>query len=192
MPRNPNKTDYSGGFPEGFEVFASIRDPRNGGNTRHHFGEILFIAFAAVLCGVRTYELMEGFAELRENWLRKWLKLPNGIPCYNTFSRVFQAIEPTAFASCIAEHLRRLGFEMQGGQIAIDGKALRGSRSGETTHLHAVSAWACETGITLAQTFVGEKTNEITAIPGTADFSKRSNGSKPVIKDKLLDILRPF
>lgn len=165
MPRNPNKIDYSGGFPQGFEVFASIQDPRNGGNTRHHFGEILFIAFAAVLCGVRTYELMEGFAELREDWLRKWLKLPNGIPCYNTFSRVFQAIEPTAFAACIAEHLGRLGFEMQGGQIAIDGKALRGSRSGETSHLHAVSAWACEAGITLAQTFVGEKTNEISAIP---------------------------
>ena len=77
---------------------------RNGGNTRHHFGEILFIALAAVLCGVRTYELMEGFAELRGDWLRKWLKFPNGIPCYNTFSRVFQAIEPAAFAACIAEH----------------------------------------------------------------------------------------
>ena len=165
MPRNPNKTDYSQGFPEGFEIFASISDPRNGGHTRHHFGEILFIAFAAVLCGVRSYELMEEFGELRENWLCKWIKLPNGIPCANTFSRVFQAIEPTAFARCIAEHLPRLGFAMKGGQIAIDGKALRGSRSGETTHLHAVSAWACEAGITLAQAFVGEKTNEITAIP---------------------------
>jgi len=35
----------------------------------------------------------------------------------------------------------------------------------QSTHLHAVSAWACEAGITLAQAFVGEKTNEITAIP---------------------------
>jgi predicted transposase YbfD/YdcC len=165
MPRNPNKIDYSGGFPEGFEVFSSIQDPRDGGNTRHYFGEILFIAFAAVLCGVRSYELMEEFAELRESWLRKWLKLPNSIPCANTFSRVFQAIEPTAFAECIAAHLARIGFVMQGGQIAIDGKALRGSRSGQSTHLHAVSAWACEAGITLAQAFVGEKTNEITAIP---------------------------
>ena len=165
MPRNPNKTDYSQGFPGGFEVFASINDPRDGGHTLHHFGEILFIAFAGVLCGVRSYELMEEFGELREDWLRKWLKLPNGVPCANTFSRVFQAIEPTAFAGCIAEHLARLGFAMEGGQIAIDGKALRGSRSGETTHLHAVSAWACEAGITLAQAFVGEKTNEITAIP---------------------------
>jgi hypothetical protein len=126
MPRNPDKTAYSQGFPEGFEVFASINDPRDGVHPLHHFGE------------------------LREDWLRKWLELPNGIPCANTFSRVFQAIEPTAFAGCIAEHLARLGFAMEGGQIAIDGKALRGSRSGETTHLHAVSAWACEAGITLS------------------------------------------
>lgn len=165
MPRNPDKTDYSQGFPEDFAVFRSLSDPRDGGHTLHHFGEILFIAFAAVLCGVRSYELMEEFAELREPWLRKWLKLPNGTPCANTFSRVFQAIEPTAFATCIAEHLACIGFAMEGRQIAIDGKALRGSRSGESSHLHAVSAWACEAGITLAQAFVGEKTNEITAIP---------------------------
>lgn len=165
MPRNPNKTDYTGGFPAGFDAFATIADPRDGGHTLHHFGEILFIAFASLLCGVRSYELMEEFGELREKWLRQWLALPHGIPSYNTFSRVFQAIEPTEFASCIATHLARLGFKMDGGQIAIDGKALRGSRSGEMTHLHAVSAWACESGITLAQAFVGEKTNEITAIP---------------------------
>jgi predicted transposase YbfD/YdcC len=165
MPRNPNKTDYSGGFPAGFATFATISDPRDGGHTLHHFGEILFIAFAALLCGVRSYELMEEFAELREDWLRKWLKFPNGIPSYNTFSRVFQAIEPTVFATCIATHLGKLGFAMEGGQIAIDGKALRGSRSGESSHLHAVSAWACDAGVTLAQAFVGEKTNEITAIP---------------------------
>lgn len=165
MPRNPDKTDYSQGFPEGFETFASLEDPRTGGRTLHHFGEILFMAFAAILCGARSYELMEEYCELSEGWLRKWLKLPHGIPCANTFSRVFQAIDPAAFACCIATHLRQLGFEALAGQIAIDGKALRGSRSGEQSHVHVVSAWACEAGVTLAQTFVGDKTNEITAIP---------------------------
>jgi hypothetical protein len=79
------------------------------------------------------------FAELREDWLRKSLKIPNGIPSCNTFSRVIQAIDPTVFATCIATHLGKLGFGMEGGQIAFDGKALRGSRSGDTSHLHAVS-----------------------------------------------------
>jgi len=37
--------------------------------------------------------------------------------------------------------------------------------SPQAGHIHAVSAWACEKGITLAQAFVDEKSNEITAIP---------------------------
>jgi len=33
MPRNPNKIDYSGGFPENFQVFKALQDTRTGGNT---------------------------------------------------------------------------------------------------------------------------------------------------------------
>lgn len=44
-------------------------------------------------------------------------------------------IEPAAFAACINEHLGRLGFKMSDCQITIDGKTLRGNRSGQPTHL---------------------------------------------------------
>ena len=57
MPRNPDKTDYSGGLPAHFDSFEIIEDPRTGGNKRHHFGEILFMATSAMLCG------MNGFAD---------------------------------------------------------------------------------------------------------------------------------
>ncbi len=165
MPRNPNKIDYSGNFPEGFEIFSEISDPRGDGNTHHHFGEIVFMAFTCIVCGVKSYELMEEFCELREKWFRKWLELPNGTPCYNTFSRVMEALDPVGFSRCILAHLQQAGSVIGGRQIAIDGKALRGSRSLGIAHIHAVSAWACESGLTLAQAFVTEKSNEITAIP---------------------------
>ena len=165
MPRNPNKIDYSGNFPEGFEIFSEISDPRGDGNTCHHFGEIVFMAFTCIVCGVKSYELMEEFCELREKWFRKWLELPNGTPCYNTFSRVMEALDPIEFSRCILAHLQQVGGVIGGRQIAIDGKALRGSRSLGINHIHAVSAWACESGLTLAQAFVSEKSNEITAIP---------------------------
>ncbi|MGB0992430.1 MAG: ISAs1 family transposase [Akkermansiaceae bacterium] len=165
MPINPDKTDYTGGFPVNFTSFENISDPRNGGNTLHHFGEIIFMAFTCILCGVKSYDLMQELCEIRIEWFRKWIKLPNGIPSYNTFARVFEAIDPVEFSHCIAMHLERAGVTLAPGQIAIDGKALRGSRSGEESHIHAVSAWACDKGITLAQCFVGEKSNEITAIP---------------------------
>ncbi len=165
MPRNPNKTDYSKGLPEGLHAFEVLQDPRTGGRTLHHFGEIIFMALASIVCGVKSYELMEEFCKLKRPWFEKWLELPHGIPCYNTFARVLEALDPVSFSQCIVNHLSGAGVLEGGGQIAIDGKALRGSRSGGSSHIHAVSAWACETGITLAQTFVSEKSNEITAIP---------------------------
>jgi DDE_Tnp_1-associated len=67
MPRNPNQTDHSTGFPAGFDFFTT---------------------FAAILCGVRSSELMEEFGLQSEDWLRKWLELPHGIHCANTFSRI--------------------------------------------------------------------------------------------------------
>jgi predicted transposase YbfD/YdcC len=51
--------------------------------------------------------------------------------------------------------------------VAIDGKTIRGSfdRGREQGPLHVVSAWACERGLVLGQRQVGDKSNEITAIP---------------------------
>ena len=165
MPRNPNKTDYSRNFPEGFSVFENLEDTRKDGHTRHHFGEIIFMAFVSIVCGMKSYQLMEDFCSVRCEWFKKWLSLPNGTPSYNTFSRVIESIDPALLSQCIISHLRQAGIKVKDEQIAIDGKALRGSRTREVSHIHAVSAWACERGLTLAQAFVDEKSNEITAIP---------------------------
>jgi predicted transposase YbfD/YdcC len=171
MPRNPDKIDYSRGFPKNFEAFEELTDPRGDGHTKHHFGEIIFMAYTCIICGMKSYELMEEFCEIRQKWFEKWLTLPNGTPSYNTFSRIMESLDPVLFSRCIIVHLRLAGVEVEDDevpiddQIAIDGKALRGSRTKDERHIHAVSAWACEKGLTLAQTFVEEKSNEITAIP---------------------------
>jgi predicted transposase YbfD/YdcC len=165
MPRNPNKIDYSGGFPDNFETFKALQDSRKGGHTLHHFGEIIFMAFTCIVCGVKSYELMEEFCDIRHKWFKKWLSLPNGIPSYNTFARVIEGLDPVLFSQCIMTHLQLAKVDIEAEQIAIDGKALRGSRTKDLRHIHAVSAWACDKGLTLAQAFVDEKSNEITAVP---------------------------
>lgn len=54
--------------------------------------------------------------------------------------------------------------------VAIDGKALRGSKDGEKGPIYMVSAWAKANGIVLGQMKVHEKTNEIKAIPELLKF----------------------
>ena len=54
--------------------------------------------------------------------------------------------------------------------IAIDGKAMKGSKTGEHKWTHIVSAWCSENNLVLGQTKVDDKSNEITAIPELLDM----------------------
>ena len=165
MARNPNKIDYSGGLPGGFQSFLVIEDPRTGGNKRHHFGEVLFMVVTSVLCGMNGFAEIEEFCHEDIEWFQKWIELPNGVPRAQTFANIFALIEPDQFNQCLVEHLSTLYLALAAQVIAVDGKALRGSHELKKGMDHAVSAWAADTGVTLAQEFVDHKSNEITAIP---------------------------
>ena len=165
MPVNPNKIDYSGGFPPGFESFSIIEDPRSGGNTRHHFGEVLFMIATAMLCGMNTTAEVEHFVHLQREWFNRWITLPNGIPRQQTFGNILAMIEPKEFSKCLNLHIGKLFPQLEQQLIAIDGKSLRGSHGLKSSSEHAVSAWAAESGVTLALEYTSAKSNEITAIP---------------------------
>lgn len=165
MARNPDKIDYSGGLPQGFESFTVIEDPRTGGNKKHHFGEVLFMVVTGALCGMNGFADIEEFCNEDLEWFEKWVELPHGIPRAQTFSNIFALIDPEQFNRCLIEHLGTLYLALAAQIIAVDGKALRGSHELKKGMDHAVSAWAADTGVTLAQEFVRDKSNEITAIP---------------------------
>jgi hypothetical protein len=124
------------------------------------------IAFCAVLGGADGWEDIELFGQSKENWFRKFLELPNGIPSHDTISRVFRKINPVQFQEVLMEwllSLKTIGPQ----QINIDGKTLKHSFdqvSGQSP-LHLLNAWASETGFILGQISVGKKENEIVAIP---------------------------
>ena len=72
--------------------------PRTGGRPRHHFGEIIFMALTGIEGGVKSYELMEEFCQLKHPWFEKWIERPNEIPCYNTLARGLGALAPGLFS----------------------------------------------------------------------------------------------
>jgi len=107
----------------------------------------------------------------KEQWLKGFLNLPNGIPSHDTFRRVFMLIDPKAFEKAFTTWARSLSMPLEREIVAIDGETVRGSfdRSREQGPLHIVSAWACEQGLSLGQVQVHAKSNEITAIPELLD-----------------------
>jgi len=150
-----------------FVHFSVLPDPRINRTKKHLLVDILFIAVCTVICGGEGFTDMEIFGESKEDWLRKYLELPYGIPSHDTFRRVFSILDPLLFGECFTKWSQALHEATNGEVIALDGKSIRHSFdtfSGQPA-LHMVSAWASENGLALGQVRVDDKSNEITAIP---------------------------
>jgi hypothetical protein len=132
--------------------FAALPDPRTGNAVRHDLLEVLTITLTAAICGAESCVDFADFAADREALFREFLKLENGPPSHDTFSRLFRLLDPAAFAACFGRFVERLGAAGQG-VLAIDGKTLRRSfdRAAKTSPLHVVSAFACERRLVLGQ-----------------------------------------
>ena len=140
MPRNPDKIDCSAGFPRGFERFTIVEDPRTGSHKKHHFGELIFIAVTALVCGVQSFSGMIEFAHLQQKWLSKWIKLPNGVPAKQTMINLFSVLDTSLFSQCVIEHVKDLYSELAQQLIAIDGKTIRGSVKSNSEQEYCLSA----------------------------------------------------
>jgi predicted transposase YbfD/YdcC len=157
---------------EFLSYFSEVEDPRvPDRNLRHKLEDMFAIAILAAICGADNWVEISNFAESKEEWLRGFLELPNGIPSHDTFGRLFALLDADAFERCFSEWAHSLPVLMEGAIrreiIAVDGKTSRGShnrRKGQNP-LHLVSAWAVEQGLVLGQVGTEEKSNEIEAIP---------------------------
>jgi len=127
--------------------------------------DIVVITICGVICGCDDWQQIETFARARRDWLKKFLRLPHGIPSHDTLERVFDRLNPQAFQTCFRKWMQALHQALGLSQIAIDGKTLCGSGVGGRKALHLVSAWATANHLSLGQVAVAEKSNEIPAIP---------------------------
>jgi predicted transposase YbfD/YdcC len=147
--------------------FGKMRDPRIDRTKRHKLLDILIIAICGVICGADSWVDIEIYGKSKLEWLKTFLKLPNGIPSHDTFGRVFAALNPEEFEKSFLEWVKAIHELTEGQVIAIDGKQLRGSQDGPEgkVAIYMVSAWATENQLVLGQRKVDDKSNEITAVP---------------------------
>lgn len=146
------------------DCIGELDDPRRASNgTRHDFQEILVISICAMLSNADSFDDIALWGRIKENGLRRFLALKNGVPSHDTFDRVFRALDPKPFETVFCQWVSGI-VTVLGGQIAVDGKTLRGSADGGLP-VPMVSAFATDLGIALGQEKVSSKSNEIAAIP---------------------------
>ena len=148
-----------------------VADPRTGNAKKHKLCDILFIAIAAGVADADTWNQIEDFATLHEDFFRRYLELPAGIPSHDTFNRVFAIMDPIVLEKNYQKWIRRFVRIKENSVISIDGKTVRGAGSKKDEgYAHMVSACLSDEGVSLGQLNVGRKTNEITVIPELLDM----------------------
>jgi len=147
------------------EIFDEIPDTRVLKRCKYKLGDILTIALCTALYGNTEFTEMEGWGQLNEDWLRKFLDLPNGIPSHDVFREVLSALEPELFLEAFMLWVNGVRDKNGEGVIALDGKACRGTKGKPGEMLTIVGAFASAQGISLGQLNVEGKSNEITAVP---------------------------
>jgi predicted transposase YbfD/YdcC len=149
------------------ERVKAIPDPRRQcRNLKHRLEDILVLGFCGVLAGCDDFVEIADWAGQNLDFFRTFLELPNGIPSHDTFRRVFAAVKQSTLQAVLLPWLmQRRG--LPGDWVHLDGKTMRHTRRRSTGlgALHVVSAWAGQTGLTLGQVAVDDKSNEITAMP---------------------------
>lgn len=146
--------------------FSNLTDPRVERTKDHLLEDIIFIAIASVICGAETWNDMENYGKRKEEWLKRFLLLPNGIPSHDTFNRVFSSLDPKELEECFLDWVNAVAKLTKNEVVSIDGKSICGSRDKDSKSIvHMVSAWANVNHMVLGQVKVNEKSNEITAIP---------------------------
>lgn len=143
-----------------------VIDPRCGRKTKHDHAEILTYLAAGYLAGRDSVRRCLQWCKNHIDFLRQHLELKNGIASPATVSRILGNIDEETFCLAFIEWMTGM-LNTKGINIAIDGKALRGStekiRNRKAPYILNVIDTA--TALVIAQLPIAEKENEITAIP---------------------------
>jgi predicted transposase YbfD/YdcC len=151
--------------------FKDLPDARQGGKVKYPLDEILLLCLLAVVAGAEAITDIAKFGRVKLALLRRFRPFADGTPAHDHLGDILATMDTEAFERCfVAWVAAQTGVPAE--VVAIDGKTVR--RSGSKTSkrkkdlegpIHIVSAFAARQRLVLGQVKVGEKSNEIIAIP---------------------------
>jgi len=161
------------------DKFRELPDYRKYKSLKFNVGEVMFMSLLATLSGANGYMDMETWIKAKKRELQKFLGHPFIAPADNTIRNIFLNIDSKKLDSLFEEWAHSTA-NTQSTMIKIvasDGKTMRGSKNKirDEKARHIVSLFLTEEKLTLAQTQVDDKSNEIPALLSLLDSLKLEN-----------------
>ena len=149
------------------EVLEGVTDPRDRRGVRHPLVSAGCLAATGILAGCRSLTaIWEHAADLEPADLGA-LGLEEGraLPSESTIRRVLQDLDPGDLdARLTSWFFTRTGTIGGRRVIAVDGKTMRGARTGDNPAPHLLAAPGRASGVVVGQRRVSDKSNEIPAL----------------------------
>jgi len=156
------------------DVLKTVKDSRTRRGRQHTQLSVIAPATCALLSGASGYKAIWQYTNELSEKQKLRLRCRGGkVPSLSTFERILRGLDADDFDAKINAWL----LQVAGGTIcrlAVDGKALRGSKDGKNRPIHLLSAMLHDERTVVAQCGVEDKTNEITKF-------------KPLLKNLPLD-----
>jgi len=149
--------------------FGIIDDKRNPVNVIYPLIDILKLIWIATLCGIDELDKIVDYGENKKEFLKKEFGI-NGIPSKATLTRVIAMIN-SEFLNLSIIAISKTIVNEKYNQIMLDGKAIRSTEaiSSIDKMMNIVTAFT-NTGISIGQKIVNEKSNEIPAVKELIDI----------------------
>ena len=149
--------------------FGIIEDERDSYTIKHKLIDILKLVMISVLCGMDELDKMIDYGKSKKEFLEKEFEIKS-IPSKSTLTRIFVMIDPKWLGLSIVGIVQSLIKEKHT-QIMIDGKAIKSTDAIKSIEkmMNIVTAYT-NTGISLLQKTVDNKTNEIPAVKELIDM----------------------
>ncbi|CAH9050029.1 ISAs1 family transposase ISPsesp1 [Pseudoalteromonas sp. CIP111854] len=147
-----------------FSHLELVKENRSTINQHHNLVDIMFLIISAITSGCKGWQDIEIYGNKKLTWLRRFRPFVHGIPTRHSIARIFRGLDSDslllALYSWVNQQREKSGMPV----IAFDGKTIRGASKRATDKLHLVSAYDCDSGLTLLHNCVDSKSNEIPAV----------------------------
>lgn len=148
------------------DFLAEIPDPRSDRKKPHDHIDILLLIIIGFLAGKSSLRRIVKWARRNKKFLKRHLRLKNGIPSVSTFSRIASSVDVDLLTLTFMNWIGNI-LDTRGTHIIIDGKALRGAtdKLSDKRAPYILNAIDAATKLVIGQLSIPEKTGEATAIP---------------------------
>lgn len=143
--------------------FGIIEDTRDQYMITHKLIDILKLVMISVLCGMDELDKMVDYGKSKKEFLEKEFNIKS-IPSKSTLTRIFVMLDPKWLGLSVVGIIQSL-INQKTTQIMLDGKAIKSTDAIKSIEkmMNIVTAYT-DTGISLLQKTVENKTNEIPAV----------------------------